>query len=427
VQHGRDGTGGSAEHDRSGPRRLTARQLAQATPVEIEEVEQLVERGMLRPAADGKFSRADIQRLRAVRAMRSPGISLDELMPVFEAGYFTLEPIEMLFPEPAAATEETWGDLARSLRLAPEELGRMVVAAGFPAVRPEDPVREDDAELARQLVLAGSLMGGGEVTVRLARIYGEAARRAAEGGLALFEEGDEMRSRHHLEMMRDPQMRDEMNARGARLMRLSENFVAALYRRHLEHGLLRVWAGAAEAWLDQLGIRPSPGTPPGVAFVDLSGYTALTETSGDIAAARLAEALAEMAQISAARHDGRVVKLLGDGAMLHFDAPLAAVRGALDLVREISATGLPAAHGGVHAGPVIERDGDYFGRTVNLAARITAQATAGEVMVSSAVAAVAAVEEDIEVQPRGEVELKGIGSVPLFRASWATPGQATTA
>jgi adenylate cyclase len=175
------------------------------------------------------------------------------------------------------------------------------------------------------------------------------------------------------------------------------------------------------------GYQAVAGHAAGRGFVDLSGYTALTETSGDSAAARLAEGLAEMAQLSAARHDGRVVKLLGDGAMLHFDAPLAAVRGALDLVGKISATGLPAAHGGVHAGPVIERDGDYFGRTVNMAARITAQAIAGEVMVSSEVAAVAAAEEDIEVQPRGEVELKGIGSVPLFRASWATPGQGITA
>lgn len=57
-------------------------------------------------------------------AMRSPGISLEELVPAFRAGYFTLGPIDMLFPEPAAASTETWGELASSLGITFDELGR---------------------------------------------------------------------------------------------------------------------------------------------------------------------------------------------------------------------------------------------------------------------------------------------------------------
>jgi class 3 adenylate cyclase len=385
--------------------------------VALEEIERLVEHGMLEPEQDGHFSPIDIQRVRAVMAMRSPGITLEELLPAFQAGYFTLQPIEMLFPAPAAATEQTWGELARELGMDDHELSRMVAVAGFPAVRAADQVREDDAALVRQVVLAGTLMGGGELTTRLARILGDAARRAAEGGLGLFEEGDSIRDRSHRDAMRDPELRQEMNARGGQLMRMTEQLMAALYRRHLEHALLRVWAGAAEIWLDELGIRPAPGSPPGLAFVDLGGFTALTESAGDMAAARLAEELAAMADLSAARHHGRVVKLLGDGAMLHFEEPRHAVRGALELVQTIGASGLPAAHGGVHAGPVIQRDGDYFGRTVNLAARISAHAGRGEVLVSEEVRT--NFGKGFHFTDAGIADLKGIGAVRLYRASAA--------
>jgi class 3 adenylate cyclase len=151
-----------------------------------------------------------------------------------------------------------------------------------------------------------------------------------------------------------------------------------------------------------------------MAFVDLTGYTALTAGGGDETAVRLSTRLAELAEAAVARHGGRVVKLLGDGAMLHFESGTDAVRGALELTDLIAAAGLPGAHGGVHAGPVIERDGDYFGATVNLAARVAAEAGAGQVLVTPPVAAQPA--EDLEFAPAGASEMKGVGSVELFIA-----------
>jgi class 3 adenylate cyclase len=114
-----------------------------------------------------------------------------------------------------------------------------------------------------------------------------------------------------------------------------------------------------------------------------------------------------------------VVKLLGDGAMLHFDDAPSAVRGALTLVQSIATSDLPPAHAGVHAGPVIERDGDYFGRTVNVAARVSAFATAGEVLVTDEVAADP--EPDLMFVDAGAHVAKGIGEIDVHRASWRTP------
>jgi adenylate cyclase len=165
------------------------------------------------------------------------------------------------------------------------------------------------------------------------------------------------------------------------------------------------------------GPPPRPTTPPAVVFVDLSGYTRLTEERGDEVAVGFAATLQRQAEAVAASKDGRLVKLLGDGAMLHLPDAGRGVEAALDLVRALSVhTGI-SAHAGVHAGPVIERDRDLFGRTVNLASRIAGAARPGEVLASQAV--VDAVDDSaLRFEPSESAELEGIPEpVPLFRAT----------
>ena len=96
----------------------------------------------------------------------------------------------------------------------------------------------------------------------------------------------------------------------------------------------------------------------------------MTEERGDEAAAELAARLTPLVQRTAERHGGKVVKWLGDGVMFHFREPTGGVVAALEMIGAIAAAGLPPAHVGLHTGPVVFQGGDYFGRTVNLAARI---------------------------------------------------------
>jgi class 3 adenylate cyclase len=103
---------------------------------------------------------------------------------------------------------------------------------------------------------------------------------------------------------------------------------------------------------------------------------------GDAAASQVAEELGEVVRQASVQHGGRPVKWLGDGVMLHFPAAVSGVVGALDMVEAILGAGLPPAHVGLHAGPVIFREGDYYSQTVNLASRIADYAQAGEVIVS---------------------------------------------
>ena len=116
-------------------------------------------------------------------------------------------------------------------------------------------------------------------------------------------------------------------------------------------------------------------------------------------------------------HGGRPVKWLGDGVMLHFPNPASGVVGALDMVEAILGAGLPPAHVGLHAGPVIFQEGDYYGQTVNLASRIADYAKAGEVIVSRSVVD-AAGGAPVAFREVGPVELKGVtGAMELYAAA----------
>jgi adenylate cyclase len=111
----------------------------------------------------------------------------------------------------------------------------------------------------------------------------------------------------------------------------------------------------------------------------------------------------------AERQRGKVVRWLGDGVMFYFREPGSAVRAALEMMEDTAREGLPPAHVGMHAGPVVSRGGDYFGRTVNLASRIADYARPGEPLVSQEV--VDAVDlPEVEFTEIGPVELKGVSS-----------------
>src|SRR5918994_2112555 len=156
----------------------------------------------------------------------------------------------------------------------------------------------------------------------------------------------------------------------------------AIYRRQQELLWTEGLVERIEDELEAAGALRRSGRVPAMFFLDLAGYTRLTEERGDAAAADLAETLAVLVNRSAREHGGVPVKWLGDGVMVHYREPAGAVRSALQLVEEVPEAGLPPAYVGVAAGPVVVQGGDYFGRTVNLAARIAAHATAGQVLVS---------------------------------------------
>jgi adenylate cyclase len=155
--------------------------------------------------------------------------------------------------------------------------------------------------------------------------------------------------------------------------------------------------------------------PAAIAFLDLSGYTRMTEEAGDETAADQVRRLADLVRRTSIQLGGRLVKMLGDGAMLHFADPSAAVRWGLELVGEAAAVRLPPARVGVNAGPLIQRDGDYFGHTVNVAARVADYAGPNDVLVTADAARWNS--DVIELVEIGDVSLRGVAApVKLYSA-----------
>jgi len=181
-----------------------------------------------------------------------------------------------------------------------------------------------------------------------------------------------------------------------------------LLARHTEHQVFERVVGSVERGLAQAGRKEQLQTePPAVAFVDLSGYTSLAAEAGDEEAARAAALLHELALESTRARDGLVVKLLGDGVVLRFASAGPAVTSVVALMAAVRRSDLPPAHSGIAAGPIVSRDGDVYGHTVNLASRLASRASPNELLVPLDVTG-RVTEAGLEWEDVGATELKGI-------------------
>jgi len=209
----------------------------------------------------------------------------------------------------------------------------------------------------------------------------------------------------------------------AELSTASDESLLALYHTHQAAAWMRNIFEGFEATLSSWGLQARVERPPAIAFLDISGYTRLTEERGDEAARDLATTLSHIVRRSSAQHGGRTVKWLGDGVMFHFPEPARGVVACLEMSDAVAGAGLPPAHVGISAGPVLAQGGDYFGRTVNAASRIAGYARQGEVLVSQEVVDAALARADrVAFEVIGPVELKGLsGTLDLYRAV-RTPG-----
>ena len=232
-------------------------------------------------------------------------------------------------------------------------------------------------------------------------------------GMGSVEAGQQL---HHLARMRADQILG--NELGDQMSAQLEPAILGMY--HLQQG--QAWGANIIAGLEVMmaaaGLHSRLEHPPAMCFLDITGYTRLTQERGDAAAAELAEQLGKLVQQSSIRHGGRPVKWLGDGVMFHFPNPGPGVHAALEMCSAVTEAGLPPAHVGLHAGPVIFQQGDYYGQTVNLASRIADYAQAGQVLVSKAVVDTSAGTPGLAFRDVGPVELKGVaGAMTLWAAS----------
>jgi class 3 adenylate cyclase/YHS domain-containing protein len=153
-------------------------------------------------------------------------------------------------------------------------------------------------------------------------------------------------------------------------------------------------------------------------FADIAGFTALTEAHGDEQAAALAADFYDAVKAELAACEGAHVRSIGDALMLRIPEPADAVLLGLRVAHDLMpGHGSPDVRVGMHHGPAVERDGDFFGASVNLAARVSALAAGGEVLLTGATAARAPELEGVFYEARGRHELKNVREpVEIFAA-----------
>src|SRR5215217_5703044 len=389
---------------------LSAAGLADLAGVTEAEVRRLVDLGILVARdGDGPFLETDVQKVRLATACEQAGLPMDGIAAAVHQGRLSFAFLEAApYRRWAVRSALTYRQVSQEAGVPLELLGSFLEAIGFARMAPDEPIREDELEVVPLLQLGLSSGILDQVwSTRLGRGYAEGMRLIA--GV----EKDVWQARLMAPLLASGA--DEQTAREQASRRSGDLNVAPLldrallaaYRRQQELAWIEQLVEEIETALEQAGGLGRPERVPAMCFLDLVGYTRLTEERGDQAAAELAESLAVLVRRSSREHGGVPAKWLGDGVMFHFREPAGAVRSALELVEEVPEAGLPPAHVGVAAGPVVAQGGDYFGRTVNLAARIAAHAGAGQVLVSQRVAE-AAPPGGVVFREAGQVELKGI-------------------
>ena len=397
----------------------TRQEVAQRAGVDPDYVDRLVELGILTPDAADAFSPGDVLRARWVQNFEGAGVPLEGMAAAVRDGALSFSYLDATaFDRFAGLSGTTFRQLSASTGIPLELLMVVREAFGSAEPRPEDTVHHNELSVVPMIEL--QLANGFRPIVieRWLRVCGDSLRRINETETAWWH--SEVMTPLLASGMTEGEMLQTQANLGSRMAPLREQALLGIFYGQQEHSWNQETVEHIEGALEQAGLYRRLRRPPAMCFLDITGYTRLTEERGDAAAADLATRLATLVRRSAREHEGRPVKWLGDGVMFHFRKPSDAVLAAVEMVEVVGRQGLPPAHVGIHAGPVVYQEGDYFGRTVNLAARIADYARPDEVLVSQEVvdAADAAPVSFVEIGP---VELKGVpGTLRLYTARRAS-------
>ena len=386
--------------------------------VPLAHLDRLVELGIVAPAAGDRFTAGDVRRAALTQSIEKGGIPLEGLAEYLRTPAVDLSFLDdPMYDRMPAYTGESFAQASDRTGIPFALLVVVREAIGLPPPAPDDPLRSDELQILPYVQLQVNAGFRPAAIERVLRGYGDSFRRIAE-----------VESDWYASEVLSPQITSgDISGIGAdelsrQLSLASEQAMLAMLHAHQGHSWTGTIMASVEQLLENAGLHRTVERHPAMCFLDITGYTRLTQERGDAAAAELAETLSRLVTRASVQHGGKPVKWLGDGVMFHFRDPGPGVVAALAMVRGIAEAGLPPAHVGLHAGPVIFQEGDYFGQTVNLSARIAEYARQGEVLVSRAVVEASGDPASLGLAYAeiGAVELKGVaGVMDLFAARTA--------
>jgi adenylate cyclase len=352
------------------------------------------------PEVDGKgvWTTAAVAHARIVARLRERGHKLEEIKEAGKEGRLAYGYIEELFgdDEPERSLKEA----AELTGLEPALIERFWASLGLPA-RGLEQLSEEDIQALHYV--AGVLGAGFPLVafLQICRVYGQALAQIAEAEVRLF---------HlyvHEPLIREGvpglQMAEEMGDLARDLLPVASPMMDYVHQRFLQHFVEQDVVGHMESELDDEDVDLGR-VRVAIAFADLAGYTRFTEEEGEEEALLSVERFVE-GVTNTLPDDARVVKTIGDAVMVVGQDIHALVDWAVGFTSLFDER--PEPRIGVHWGTTLYRDGDYFGRDVNLTARVVARARGGEVLVTDSVVDAVRDSPHLGFEEIGQVKLKG--------------------
>jgi adenylate cyclase len=381
--------------------RLSTNEVAARAGVTTGTLKRWVEKGIIpnggNVTADG-WTPAAAAHARTVARLRERGHSLDEIKEATDEGRLAYGLLEDLFPPGERVF--TIDDAAEETGMEPELIERIWLSMGF-AKRELDALTEEDMQALRWV---SSVLAAGFPLVaflQLTRVYGQSLAQIADAETRLF---------HiyvHEPLMREGvpslEMAEEMADLGRDLLPLASPIMDFIHQRYLAYFSEQDVVGHMEADVD--GSSTDGRVKVAIAFADLAGYTRYVEEEGEEEALSYVERFID-AVGDTLPEGARVLKTIGDEVMVVAQDTASLVDWAVGFSR-LYRDERPAPRIGVNAGPVLYRDGDYFGREVNLASRVVARARGGEVLVTGQVLDELRDRAHLNIDNIGQVKLKG--------------------
>jgi adenylate cyclase len=396
--------------DRPPANELTLKQVAVRAGVTQATVRRWVKEGLV-PQYDGAWTPAAASHVRIVARLRERGHSVQRIREASQSGKLAFGYIDELLPSTEA--RYTLKQVAREIDLDPALVERLVGAMGQNALSSEE-ITEEDLQVLRygaEILAAGLPL---PALLQIVRVYGQAMAQVADAEVRLF----------HL-YLHEPLMREgvpgvevaqAMEGMTREMLPFAVPFINYLHGRMLGYFVEQDVIGHIEADLDDEETAEEGRMRVVIAFADLAGYTRLTEEQGEARAVNAVEHFVERVE-QTLPIDARVIKTLGDEVMVVGVDAGALTSWAVGLGGEL-ARDSPPPRIGIHSGAALYRDGDYYGREVNRAARVVARASGGEVLVTRPVVDTASRQDGLEFELIGEVVLKGFNEpTELFHAS----------
>ncbi len=306
-------------------------------------------------------------------------------------------------------------DLAKELGVSVVSARKIWRAMGFPNIKADEKVftQQDVAAMATIVELVREDVLNEETAISIARSIGQMTDRMVVWQIEALVE-DKMSS----EGLSDPEARREVVRLLPSVIASLEDVVTYSYRRQLNSALqrltVRVEAGLAASEEGRDGTEDDTPLPlaRAVGFADMVSYTALSRTMSERTLAQMVQRFEQICAEIIAEGGGHLVKTVGDEVLFNAETPEAGADIALALSQALSDDPvLPSARVSVVWGRVLSRLGDIYGPTVNLAARLTALADPGTVLVDQLTANVLADDERYILIPQPPQSVRGFGPI----------------